>query len=126
MFFYENVFLRWYANYTQSFSSFYCQILPSSNILKCCKKDMISGERANYWQYLSVLASLPTKWTNVNLLYFPGSIEINEGLTLCCQKLGNLSKLTRRPRGGGHIQISVQLRVINVRGRLNSLGLESF
>ena len=40
--------------------------------------------------------------------------------------LGNLSKLTRRPRGGGHIQISIQLRVINVRGRVNSLGLESF
>ena len=40
--------------------------------------------------------------------------------------LGNLSKLTRRPRGGGHIQISIQLRVINVRGRLKSLGLESF
>ena len=38
----------------------------------------------------------------------------------------NLNKLTGRPRGGGHIQISIQLRVINVRGRLNSLCLESF
>ena len=26
----------------------------------------------------------------------------------------------------GHIQISLQSRVINVRGRVNSLGLESF
>ena len=37
--------------------------------------------------------------------------------------LGTLSKLTRRPRGGGHIQISIQLRVVDVKGRLNSLGL---
>ena len=29
-----------------------------------------------------------------------------------------LKKLTRRPSGGGHIQISIQLRVINVRGRV--------
>ena len=40
--------------------------------------------------------------------------------------LVTLSKLTRRPRGGGHIKISIQFRVIDVRGRLNSLGLESF
>ena len=40
--------------------------------------------------------------------------------------IGNSSKLTRRPRGDGHIHISIQLRVINVRGRVNSLGLESF
>ena len=26
------------------------------------------------------------------------------------EELGNLSKLTRRPRGGGHIQISIQLK----------------
>ena len=27
-----------------------------------------------------------------------------------CGTLGTLSKLTRRPRGGGHIQISIQLK----------------
>ena len=37
--------------------------------------------------------------------------------------IGSLSKLTRRPRGGGHIQISIQLRVIYVKGRVNSLSL---
>ena len=40
--------------------------------------------------------------------------------------IGTLSKLTRRPRGGSHIHISIQLRVSDVKGRLKSLGLESF
>ena len=52
-------------------------------------------------------------------------------LTLLCQhalmsSIESLSKLTRRPRGGGHIQISFQLKVNDVKGRLNSLGLGSF
>ena len=34
--------------------------------------------------------------------------------------LGNLSKLTRRPRGGGQ---QANLHSIDVRGRMNSLGL---
>ena len=40
--------------------------------------------------------------------------------------IGTLSKLTGRPRGGGLFYISIQLRAINVKGQLNSLGLESF
>ena len=39
------------------------------------------------------------------------------------ESIGNLSKLTRRPRGGGQ---QANLYSIDVRGRVNSLGLEPF
>ena len=40
-FFSKNMFLWWYANHTQSLSSFYCQKLPSWNILESKFKGVV-------------------------------------------------------------------------------------
>ena len=47
-----NIFLWWWANYTQSFSNFHCQKLPSSNILKqvdVCHSNLLSQSCWPVW-----------------------------------------------------------------------------
>ena len=47
-------------------------------------------------------------------------------LTRLRLKTGTIIRLTWRPRGSNHIQISIQLRVTDVKSLVNLLGLESF
>ena len=81
-------------------------------------------------------------WVRIRLLHifhfvmdflFPLLKNSKTGVDDRCHRFRSGSPLTsyphaapRRPREGGHIQISIQLRAIDVKGRLNSLGRESF
>ena len=53
-----------------------------------------------------------------------GEIWVQKRISSVFQVEDTLSKLARRPREG--TQISIQLRVADAKGRVNSLGLESF